>query len=118
MVRSFVRFYIYKLPGKFYYNEYEKGSSYFYKTSKMAHSQWKLSAFNLSDSESMAGQTITQAYFDSKRTNRLVIAYNDNPPNQKGDYSNYGHLKGVVAADKRSGFWLIHSVPSYPNISC
>lgn len=85
----------------------------------MNDSQWKLSTFNLSDSESMAGQTITQAYFKSNQTdgNRLMIAYNDEPPNQKGK-SKYGHLKGVVVADKRSGFWLIHSVPSYPNISC
>lgn len=85
----------------------------------MNNSQWKLSTFNLSVPESMAGQTITQAYFKSNQTdgNRLMIAYNDEPPNQKGK-SKYGHLKGVVVADKRSGFWLIHSVPSYPNISC
>lgn len=84
----------------------------------MVHSQWKLSTFNLSNAESMAGQTITQAYFNANQTNgnRLMIAYNDEPPNQKGE-SKYGHLKGLVVADKRSGFWLIHSVPLYPNIS-
>lgn len=85
----------------------------------MIDSQWKMSAFNLSELESMAGQTLAQAYFSSNQTNadRLMIAYNDEPPNRKGE-SKYGHLKGVVVADKRSGFWLIHSVPLYPNISC
>lgn len=116
-----VRFYIYKLPGEFHGDStaHGRGCLYYYITSKMVHSQWKLSTFNLSDSESMAGHTITQAYFNSNQTdgNRLLIAYNDEPPNKKGE-SKYGHLKGVVVADKRSGFWLIHSVPLYPNISC
>lgn len=85
----------------------------------MVHPQWKFSTFTLNDSESTAGQTITQAYFDSNQTDgdRLMIAYNDEPPNKKGE-PKYGHLKGVVVADKRSGFWLVHSVPLYPNISC
>lgn len=85
----------------------------------MSNSQWKLSKFEIGDSESMAGQTLTQAYFSSNQTkgNRLKVAYNDDPPNEQGK-SKYGHLKGVVAADKRSGFWMIHSVPSYPDITC
>lgn len=85
----------------------------------MSNAQWKLSKRSLYDLESMAGQTITQAYFHSNKTggNRLMVAYNDDPPNQQAK-SKYGHLKGVVVADKHSGFWLIHSVPSYPDISC
>lgn len=88
-------------------------------TSKMINFKWTLSEFTLEEVESMAGQTLTQAYFQADQLNedRLLVAYNDEPPNAKGN-SKKGHLKGVVVADKRSGFWLVHSVPLYPNISC
>lgn len=64
----------------------------------------------------MAGQTLSQAFFNDQQK-RILVAYNDEPPNAKGNSKN-GHLKGVVVADKRSGFWLVHSVPLYPNITC
>lgn len=72
----------------------------------------------MSDLKSTAGQTLAQAYFDRKNgtEDRLLIAYNDEPPNQKSN-ERRGHLKGVVVANAKSGFWLIHSVPLYPNIS-
>lgn len=89
---------------------------YFYITSNSDSSQWKLSEFSLTEIESMAGQTLSQAYFNAEKE-RLVVAYNDEPPNSKGN-SKKGHLKGVVVADKRSGFWLVHSVPLYPNLTC
>lgn len=66
----------------------------------------------------MAGQTLAQAYYD--RTNdvqdRLLIAYNDEPPIGHSN-DRKGHTKGVLVADAKSGFWLVHSVPLYPNIT-
>lgn len=46
----------------------------------------------------------------------MVIAYNDEPPNRKGNPKK-GHTKGIVVADEYTGFWLIHSVPLFPNIT-
>lgn len=84
----------------------------------MVTAKWTLSEYTLTEIESMAGRTLAQAYFDTKevKEDRLLVAYNDEPPNAKGN-SKYGHLKGVVVADKSSGFWLVHSVPLYPNIT-
>ncbi len=46
----------------------------------------------------------------------MAIAYNDEPPTER-PISSDGHTKGVVVADEQSGFWLIHSVPRYPDYS-
>lgn len=107
---------MYKLPGQFSLGQ--KNSKYVYITSKSPNDPWKLSNFKLSELESTAGQTLAQAYYDPKNAteDRLLIAYNDEPPNQKPN-ERRGHTKGVVVADAKSGFWLIHSVPLYPNIS-
>lgn len=115
----FGRFYLYKLPGRFEHSVYKRGCLYFFITPNSISSQWTLSELTLSDIGSMAGQTLSQAYFsaDQVTEDRLLVAYNDEPPNAKGN-SKKGHLKGVVVADKQSGFWLVHSVPLYPNISC
>lgn len=110
---------MYKLPGRFEASVQKKGCLYFFITPNSVGSQWTLSEHSLDDEKSMAGQTLAQAYFsaDQVKEDRLLIAYNDEPPNAKGN-SKKGHLKGVVVADKRSGFWQIHSVPLYPNITC
>lgn len=110
---------MYKLPGHYSASVAERGCLYFFITSNSVSSQWSLSERTLNDSMSFAGQTLAQAYFDANqlKEDRVLVAYNDEPPNEKGN-SKYGHLKGVVVADKRSGFWLVHSVPLYPNITC
>ena len=43
----------------------------------------------------------------------LSFMYNDETPDNKTS-SSYGHTKGVIAANGTEGFWLIHSVPSFP----
>jgi deoxyribonuclease-2 len=43
----------------------------------------------------------------------LWALYNDQAPGKS--YScDMGHTKGVVMSDADGGFWLVHSVPSYP----
>ncbi|XP_031621229.1 deoxyribonuclease-2-alpha-like [Contarinia nasturtii] len=110
-------FYVYKLPGHYSASAAERGCLYFFITPSSVGSQWLLSEHTLNDTESIAGRTLTQAYFNENQLeDRVLVAYNDEPPNAKGN-SKKGHLKGVVVADKRSGFWLVHSVPLYPNIT-
>lgn len=41
--------------------------------------------------------------------------YNDQPPNRKSK-TKKGHNKGVVLANTEGGFWLVHSVPHFPQI--
>ncbi len=43
-------------------------------------------------------------------------AYNDEPPSG-GTKTSGAHAKGVMAFDGTSGFWLIHSVPLFPEFS-
>lgn len=48
--------------------------------------------------------------------NKLFYAlYNDEPPEGKSIGSK-GHTKGAVLADSTGGFWLVHSVPHFPQV--
>lgn len=63
-------------------------------------------------------QIVTQFEFKLRicSKDRVAVAYNDEPPTEKPIGSD-GHTKGLVVADEHSGFWLIHSVPKYPDYS-
>lgn len=45
----------------------------------------------------------------------MWIVYNDEPTNGPATFTK-GHSKGTVVADKSSGFWLVHSVPKFPQL--
>lgn len=113
---SSARFYLYKLPGHFGEAHQSKGRLFMYFTSNSETPQWILSDRTVDDPMSIPGRTIVQAYFNATKVERLVVAYNDEPPNKKSN-SKKGHLKGLLVADEASGFWLIHSVPLFPNIT-
>lgn len=42
------------------------------------------------------------------------LLYNDQPDNAQPG-SNYGHTKGIIAADSEGGIWISHSTPSFPS---
>ncbi|XP_003746950.1 deoxyribonuclease-2-alpha [Galendromus occidentalis] len=42
------------------------------------------------------------------------IVYNDKPPPELSNSTSNGHTKGVVLFGARSGLWLVHSVPKFP----
>ncbi|KAI6657001.1 hypothetical protein LOD99_16302 [Oopsacas minuta] len=60
---------------------------------------------------SAPGYTLSQLYKSSGSVGYAM--YNDETPDATKD-STDAHSKGVVAYDSNSGFWLVHSVPSFP----
>ncbi|GAB0097628.1 deoxyribonuclease II [Sergentomyia squamirostris] len=92
---------LYKLPKKI-----STGLEYLSLTED--DSDWRLSDKTISDPLSIPGRTLSQL-----NDQHLVLMYNDEPPESETDATR-GHTKGVIATDSETGFWLIHSVPKYP----
>jgi deoxyribonuclease II len=88
-----------------------QGQAYVYLDADSQQFQFPDRALNASLHASLAS---TIAQVDQGATNLVgSLKYNDQwPDNSKHD--SYGHTKGVVGFDSRTGFWLIHSVPRYP----
>lgn len=77
--------------------------------------KWRLSPQTIDDPLSAIGRTMSQSY--GAAIDRLVVAYNDEPPGDVPADGNCGHTKGVLVADMQTAIWVIHSVPRYPDIS-
>ncbi|XP_015781364.1 deoxyribonuclease-2-beta-like [Tetranychus urticae] len=92
----------------------QNGYNYATITSKdYKESKLKLSSKLVNDSGSIWGKTLAPLYADASKY--TYFAWNDDPPKEKGN-GYYAHSKGVIAMDATSGFWLIHSVPNFPNL--
>ncbi|XP_050537440.1 cell-death-related nuclease 7 isoform X2 [Daktulosphaira vitifoliae] len=66
---------------------------------------------------SAIGHSVSQMYATSKMQNDTLmwLVYNDEPTN--GPTSEIlGHTKGIVVGNKDSGYWLVHSVPKFPQL--
>ncbi|WKY08118.1 hypothetical protein Q1695_007537 [Nippostrongylus brasiliensis] len=77
---------------------------------------WKFSPLPINSTESAIGATLQQLY-DADNSYHLKIAYNDDHPHGHEDKSSSGrgHSKGVVVFTIERGFWLVHSVPRFPD---
>lgn len=66
---------------------------------------------------SAIGHTVSQMYAPSDTYNNSIlwITYNDQPSNKHTTFT-LGHSKGTVVADRDFGFWLVHSVPHFPQL--
>uniref|UniRef100_A0A1I8BL64 Deoxyribonuclease II n=1 Tax=Meloidogyne hapla TaxID=6305 RepID=A0A1I8BL64_MELHA len=100
-------FVAYKLP-----NSISNGTSFLYADSK--NGDWTMSKANIDDENSAIGRTILQIFEAKKAKTDLVALYNDENPNDGKTDSGRAHMKGVVVSSKKSGFWLVHSVPKFP----
>eukprot|EP01117_Protostelium_nocturnum_P005987 TRINITY_DN2153_c0_g1_i1.p1 TRINITY_DN2153_c0_g1~~TRINITY_DN2153_c0_g1_i1.p1 ORF type:complete len:352 (-),score=85.79 TRINITY_DN2153_c0_g1_i1:158-1213(-) len=57
-------------------------------------------------------KTLGQIYDDDSLGR---VLYNDEDPSSS-NHESFGHTKGVMGFDGKSGFWLVHSVPQYPPV--
>ncbi|XP_055377891.1 deoxyribonuclease-2-beta [Condylostylus longicornis] len=113
-------YYLYKLP-KNYESELasneissdKTGLRYIFISSDNDE-KWHFSTTFINESKSFPGQTLAPIYDD--QNDLMTLFYNDENPNGTVNFIE-GHTKGVLAANNQSGFWLIHSVPKYPNIT-
>lgn len=90
-----------------------EGVAYLYMTSHSIGEGWKLSKQDVTSKSSIPGYTLAPLY-EGNNESALWVLYNDKPPD-KSSNGKYGHCKGVVMANKEQGFWLVHSVPSFPS---
>nr|XP_034182036.1 plancitoxin-1 isoform X1 [Osmia lignaria] len=91
------------------------GFAYLYITNVTIATGWRLSTRPIGSNNSIPGITLAPIYNDANENSSLWTLYNDSPPDAPY-VSNYGHTKGVVAVNSHQGFWLIHSVPSFPPV--
>ncbi|XP_066910256.1 plancitoxin-1-like [Clytia hemisphaerica] len=111
---------LYKLPEikwqKDVPDNVRNGSAYAYLDSK--NMDFNLSPVNITSPESVAGLTLNQVYDAYKNgkspSDQAHVFYNDANP-EGHEYFTHGHTKGAMAFDQETGFWMVHSVPHFPD---
>ena len=107
-------FIMYKLPRLRKHPEalVREGIGYFYMDANQP--EFTLSKNNLTHKDHALFHTLAPVYESDPDSDIGYVFYNDQTPD--GQWSlKYGHTKGSLALDQRSGWWLIHSLPHFPN---
>ncbi|CAI9738985.1 plancitoxin-1-like isoform X1 [Octopus vulgaris] len=76
---------------------------------------WKYSPNNIDSKSQPIYYTLRPIYENSTKGSFMYMMYNDEKPDTHSATESYGHTKGVIAFDKQSGFWLVHSTPKFPD---
>lgn len=127
-------FFIYKLPKYSKINptgEVLSGTEYVYVDSKSpfqeywaesegenSQAYWTLSSKKINESGSALFNTIDRLKKETTRKNLAYALYNDDvrKNGKRQNCENCGHTKGLFMFEKnKTGVWLIHSVPNFPN---
>ena len=103
----------YKLPRKLP-TPVKDGYGYLYMDAATA--SFKTSKFSAADTSSAMGATLQKVYANAQqqRDTMAYVFYNDANPEGK-EFFDYGHSKGALAFTTDGGFWMIHTIPKYPN---
>ena len=100
------RYFAYRLPANMKY-AYSEGAS--------ADDLKTLQSSAIDSDTTSLYHTLNQLYTGDKSTLSYAV-YNDENPD--GTTTSGGmHGKGAIATDKTSGFWLIQSLPKYPDMT-
>ncbi|XP_074525109.1 deoxyribonuclease-2-alpha-like [Halichoeres trimaculatus] len=102
-------FILYKLPKKL-----GDGLSYLYMDEK-THG-WQLSKEKINSELGAVGRTLKPLldYYVKQTEGFGYMLYNDQPPPPYVSPPSFGHSKGVVMLDRKTGVWLSHSTPRFP----
>ncbi|KAL0230923.1 hypothetical protein GEMRC1_010328 [Eukaryota sp. GEM-RC1] len=104
-------FFVYKLPILQDFPELKDGFGYAYFDAHSHKPELVPSTKSLKDPMSLS-YTLAPLYTPNKSKMAFGM-YNDDPPFGSAS-SGYGHVKGTLATDDQSGYWLIHSTPRFP----
>lgn len=83
-------------------------------------SSWTLSGKKIDDPESAVGKTLSQLWEVKRDSELLYAVYNDDHPdkgNKSLSDSFRAHMKGALAFDDLTGFWMSYSVPNFVDLS-
>ncbi|XP_070765372.1 deoxyribonuclease-2-alpha-like [Enoplosus armatus] len=77
---------------------------------------WKLSKKTINSKSGTLANTLKPLldFYDRKTEGFGYMLYNDQPPDPYAGPASFGHSKGVVMLDKKTGVWLSHSTPRFP----
>ncbi|XP_060934609.1 deoxyribonuclease-2-alpha-like [Limanda limanda] len=100
---------LYKLP-----NKKDGGLSYLYMDEST--NGWIRSRKTIDSNSGTLAHTLKPLldFYDRKTEGFGYLLHNDQPPRQVRAGPSYGHSKGVVMLDRRTGVWLSHSTPKFP----
>lgn len=100
---------LYKYP-----NMDNRGLSYLYMDERT--NGWILSKENINSASGTLANTLKPLldFYDRKIEGFGYMLYSDQPPDPYVAPSSFGHSKGVVMLDKKTGVWLSHSTPKFP----
>jgi len=76
----------------------------------------EMSSNTLNTSDNALAYTLQQVFSSLGSDDVAYLLYNDETPDNV-EHPNWGHTKGGIAFDSSSGFWLVHSVPRFPDTS-
>uniref|UniRef100_A0AC34GRW7 Deoxyribonuclease II n=1 Tax=Panagrolaimus sp. ES5 TaxID=591445 RepID=A0AC34GRW7_9BILA len=106
----------YKLPILSDRSKHRSGLDFLYADARQPES-WQVSTKQINDSSSAIGKTMGQLWKAKNDQSIFYALYNDEHPGSNKSDSYRGHMKGVLLFDDFRGFWLIHSVPNYVDLS-